>query len=369
MIQQKSISHKQLVKIHHHPALTADTINLVYINDNEEGIRRFKKGEDYYYTFKDEIVKDENTINRINKLVIPPAWEKVWICRLDNGHLQATGYDSKMRKQYRYHALWSYLRNETKCHNMVEFGKSLPALRLKIEKDLSQKTVCESKVIATVISLMERTYIRIGNESYEKLNGSYGLTTLKDKHVEINGDIIKFSFKGKKSIQHTITLKNKRLAKAVKDCKDIPGRELFQYFDSDGNHKNIDSGMVNNYIKEATGDAFSAKDFRTWAGSLNILHSFAAMENALDEKEKKKNILKALDDVSARLGNSRTVCKKYYVHPGIITMYEQDKLKNYLSELNILEVDDDKSGLTASEKLLMKVIQSSSPDLSNISFP
>ncbi len=365
MVTEKKISHKQLVKIHHQPALTADGVNLVYINDGIEGIRRIKKGKGFSYTFKEAEVKDKRIINRIKKLAIPPAWQKVWICQMDNGHLQATGFDVKARKQYRYHALWNYLRNETKFHHLVEFGKALPALRLQLEKDMSQKTITESKVIATVISLMERTYIRIGNESYEKMNGSYGLTTPKDKHVAISGDTIQFSFKGKKSIQHNIALKNKRLAKAVKDCRDIPGRELFQYYDTEGVRKSIDSGMVNHYIKQATGGIFTAKDFRTWAGSLNILHSFAAMENAVEEKEKKKNILQALDDVSVRLGNTRTVCKKYYVHPGIIQMYEEDKLNEYLKQLNKLEEDDDKTGITAAEKLLMKVLQSNTTNLVN----
>ncbi len=360
MLKQKKISHKQIIKIHNNPSLTVDAVNLVYVNDKMDGIQRFKKGKGFYYIKNDAVVKDKNTINRIKKLAIPPAWDKVWICTFENGHLQATGYDARLRKQYRYHALWNYLRNETKFHHLLDFGKVLPALRLKLEKDMSQTDTNESKVIATVISLMERTYIRIGNESYEKMNGSYGLTTLKDKHVELKGETIKFSFKGKKNIQHNITLKNKKLAKAVKECRDIPGRELFQYYDKEGQTKSIDSGMVNNYIKEATGGAFSAKDFRTWAGSLNILHSLAAMEAAVDEKEKKQNILKALDDVSSRLGNTRTVCKKYYVHPGILEMYEQDKLNHYINQLNNLEEDDNVSGLTSAEKLLMKVLQQKS---------
>lgn len=353
----KKISHKDFVKIYHDPKLTADTVNLVYVNDMVDGIRRLKKGKGFIYTFNDDIIKDEAIIKRINQLAIPPAWEKVWICNLENGHLQATGYDARLRKQYRYHALWNYLRNETKFHNLLEFGKALPALRLRLEKDMSQSLLNETKVIATVISLMERTYIRIGNESYEKMNGSYGLTTLKDKHVVINGDTIKFTFKGKKSVSHNITLKNKKLAKAVKDCRDIPGRELFQYYDADGEHKSIDSSMVNNYIKEATGGSFTAKDFRTWAGSLHILQSFSAMENVVEESEKKKNIVKALDEVSVKLGNTRTVCKKYYVHPGIIEMYEKDKLHQYIKQLNSIEVDDNVASLTAEEKVLMKVLQ------------
>ncbi len=353
----KKISHREFVKIHHDPELAASAINLIYVNDNDEGIHRLRKGKGFSYVFRDALVKDKAIIDRINKLVIPPAWENVWICSSENGHLQATGIDARMRKQYRYHALWNYLRNETKFHNLLEFGKALPALRLRIEKDMAQNNLNETKVIATVISLMERTYIRIGNESYEKENGSYGLTTLKDKHVEISGSTVKFFFRGKKGVIHNITLKNRKLAKAVKDCRDIPGRELFQYYDADGNHKSVDSGMVNSYIREATGGAFTAKDFRTWAGSLNILRSFSAMEDAVNAAEKKKNIIKALDEVSQRLGNTRTVCKKYYVHPCIIEMYEQGRLNSYTRQLNKLEEDDDVSGLVAEEKMLMKILK------------
>ncbi len=364
MVKPKKLSHKQFLNIHDNPSLTADAVNLVYINDTIDGIKRLKKGKGFFYTFKETPVKDEAIINRIKKLAIPPAWDKVWICHTDNGHLQATGYDVRMRKQYRYHPLWNYLRNETKFHHLIEFGKALPALRLKLEKDMSSTSINETKVIATVISLMERTYIRIGNESYEKMNGSYGLTTLKDRHVQVKGDTIQFSFNGKKSIHHNITLKNRKLAKAVKDCRDIPGKELFQYYDEEGQRKSIDSGMVNSYIKQATGGSFTAKDFRTWAGSLNILHAFAAMEMVADEKEKKKTILKALDDVSNRLGNTRTVCKKYYVHPGIIELYKHDKLNDYLQQLNKLEEDDNITGLTSAEQLLMKVLQANTTDLS-----
>jgi DNA topoisomerase-1 len=230
---------------------------------------------------------------------------------------------------------------------------------LKIEKDLSQKDLNESKVIATSISLMERTYIRVGNEGYEKMNGSYGLTTLKDKHVEIKNDVLRFSFKGKKGIFHEVTLKNKKLAKIVKNCRDIPGRELFQYYNESGEAKSIDSGMVNRYIKEATGGNFTAKDFRTWAGSLSILRSFKSMELAVEEKDKKRNVLSALDEVSVQLGNTRTVCRKYYVHPGIIEKYINNQLDKYLQSLDMIEKDDNKSGLTAEEKLLMHILEES----------
>lgn len=352
-----TLSHHDFLKIHETPALTAEAANLVYINDTTEGIRRQKKGKGFLYIFKENILRDKKIIDRISKLAIPPAWQNVWICYVENGHLQATGFDARQRKQYRYHTLWNYLRNETKFHHLIEFGKVLPQLRLQLEKDRMQQGITEPKVLATVISLMERTYIRIGNESYEKENGSFGLTTLKDRHVKVTGDSIKFSFKGKKSVHHDITLVNRQLARAVKACRDITGKELFQYYDNNGNRQKIDSGMVNNYIKMATGGNFSAKDFRTWAGSLNILHSFAAMEDAINNKQKKNNIVQALDEVSVRLGNTRTVCKKYYVHPGIIEMYEQDKLKKYLMQLNKIEQDDDKSTLTVEEKLLMKVLE------------
>jgi DNA topoisomerase-1 len=357
MVKQQKLSHTHLLKIHHDPVLAAETINLVYISDESEGIHRLKKGNGWSYRLKDQVIRDKNIIQRIKKLAIPPAWENVWICHLENGHLQATGYDARSRKQYRYHPLWNYLRNETKYHHLLEFGKALPNLRLRLEKDLALKDISAPKVIATVISLMERTYIRVGNESYEKMNGSFGLTTLKDKHVNIEGDALKFSFKGKKGIYHDISLKNKKLAKAVKECRDIPGKELFQYYDESGQRKSIDSGMVNNYIREAMDGAYSAKDIRTWAGSLNILHSLSAMENAVDDKIKKQNINKAIDEVSLRLGNTRTVCRKYYIHPAIISLYEENKLDEYMKELNVIEKNDNVSGLTSAEKILMKILE------------
>ncbi|RYD88113.1 MAG: DNA topoisomerase IB, partial [Sphingobacteriales bacterium] len=201
------------------------------------------------------------------------------------------------------------------------------------------------------------TYIRIGNSDYEKQNGSYGLTTLKDKHVKIDGDQLRFSFTGKKGIDHDISLKSRRLAKAVQACRDIPGKELFQYYDETGARKPIDSGMVNQYIKEATGGDFTAKDFRTWAGTLNVLRAFQSMGPAESESDMKKNTLAALDDVSHKLGNTRTVCRKYYVHPGIIRLYEEKALHKYLAELEKIETPDNLTGLTAEERVLMKILK------------
>ncbi len=214
----------------------------------------------------------------------------------------------------------------------------------------------DRKVIAAVISLMERTYIRIGNAEYEKQNGSHGLTTLHDRHVAIAGADISFSFKGKKGISHKITLKNKRLAKVVKQCRDIPGKELFQYYDENGNRNTIDSGMVNQYVKEFTGDDFTAKDFRTWAGCLNVLRAFKNIGLYENNTQCKQNINRALDYVSDRLGNTRTVCRKYYVHPGILRLYEENKMAAYLEELDGIEVPDGVTGLTKDETILMKLL-------------
>ena len=351
------LSHKEFLKINKDYIKAAKVADLKYVSDQSKGISRRKKGEGFVYIYDEKPLKDKEEIERIKKLAIPPAWTNVWICPDESGHIQATGFDLRNRKQYRYHPQWSVLRNETKFHHLYEFGKLLPSLRLKLEEDLAKKELCEEKVIATVISLMERTYIRIGNDGYEKLYGSYGLTTLKDRHVTVEGDKLVFSFKGKKGIFHNVSVRNRRLARMVKACRDIPGKELFQYFDAEGNRKSVDSGMVNRYIKDATGGDFSAKDFRTWAGTLDVLRAFKSMGEAGSDADCKKNIIAALDEVSKKLGNTRTVCKKYYVHPGILKLYEEKNLAKYLKELDNIEKPDDLTGLTSEEKVLMKILK------------
>lgn len=351
------ITHKQLLKIDKDYEKAASLVNLVYVHDIEPGINRIKKKTKYIYVYDEKEIKDTKELGRIQKLAIPPSWENVWICPMENGHLQATGLDLRKRKQYRYHSLWHILRNQTKYHRLYEFGTALPALRLSMEKDISGTALNKEKVLATILSLMERTYIRVGNIEYEKSNGSYGLTTLKDRHAKIEKNKVTFSFKGKKGVYHSISLRNKKIAKIVKDCRDIPGKELFQYYDETGDRKVIDSGAVNQYIKEKTGQEFTAKDFRTWAGTLHALHAFRSVGVAGTDTEKKKNIVEVLDLVSEKLGNTRTVCKKYYVHPGLIQLYEEEKLQKYLKELDKIEKDDDHSGLTAEEKVLMKILK------------
>lgn len=351
------LSHKQFLRIDKDYERAAAAVDLVYVRDNLPGITRTAGKNGFIYHYGGKRITDSQVLDRIKRLAIPPAWRKVWICNNPNGHIQATGIDVRDRKQYRYHTLWNKVRSETKFHRLYEFGKALPALRMNLEKDISIRNLCERKVLAAVILLMERTYIRVGNCGYEKMNGSYGLTTLKDKHVMINSGEMKFSFKGKKGIFHDITLKNKKLAKVVKECRDIPGKELFQYYAEDGTRKSIDSGRVNEYIKEASGMDFSAKDFRLWAGSLNVLRSFKSMGQALTQAMCRQNILLALDHVSRKLGNTRTVCRKYYVHPGLIRLYEENNLDKYLRELDALEEPDNKPGLTGEEKVLMKILK------------
>ena len=352
------LTHKELLEADHDYEMAASAAHLLYVSDARPGILRLKKGKGYCYLLAGKPVRDKTELQRIRGLAIPPSWTNVWICPAANGHIQATGLDLRRRKQYRYHPLWNSLRNETKFHRLYEFGKALPLLRERMEADMRTAELTREKVLATVLGLMERTYIRVGNNEYEKTNGSYGLTTMKNKHVSITGDKLVFSFTGKKGVHHDITLRNKRLARTVGQCKDIPGRELFQYYGEDGTRRSIDSGMVNHYIKEAVSLDFTAKDFRTWAGTLHALHSFAAIGEACTSTECKKNVAAVLDMVSKELGNTRTVCKKYYVHPGLIQLYEDNKLVKYLKELEgVPATPAEGPGLTGEEEVLMKILK------------
>jgi DNA topoisomerase I len=339
------------------PVAVAKTARLVYVNDMMPGISRRQEGDHYaYYDPKGNPIDDEATLTRIRQLALPPAYQNVWICPKPNGHLQATGLDAKGRKQYRYHARWNAARSETKFHRMVAFGEKLPLLRKRLHDDLKQPGLSKEKVIAIALSVMEQTLIRVGNAAYEKEYGSYGLTTLKDRHVKADGDMLRFSFKGKKGIYHDITLRDRRLARLVKACRDIPGKELFQYVDDAGNRHSIDSGMVNTYLHDTLGDEFSAKDFRTWAGTANALRLLAELEPCETEKEARKNVNTVLDEVSHRLGNTRTVCRKHYVHPQLLEAYECHDLHPYLARKNRFK-QTSPHGLDGVEKLLLAFLK------------
>jgi len=351
------LSHKEFLTLDKDYAQAAAAVDLIYMKDSVAGISRQATGKGFSYFFQQKTITDIKTLERMKKLAIPPAWTNVWICPLPSGHIQATGIDARNRKQYRYHEHWNKVRSETKFHRLYEFGRALPAMRQQLEKDISIGDLSERRVLAAVILLMESTYIRIGNAGYEKMNGSYGLTTLKDKHIAFKKGEMNFSFKGKKGVYHKITLKNKRLAQIVKECRDIPGEELFQYYDADGTRRDVDSGKVNQYIKETSGMDFSAKDFRLWAGSLNMLRAFKSMGEAASATKCKRNVLAALDEVSSKLGNTRVVCRKYYVHPGIIRLYEEKRLGKYLKKLDARSKPKDIPEMTGEEKVLMEILK------------
>jgi DNA topoisomerase I len=350
-IPRASIRH-----LHRDHEKSAAAARLVYVNDAQPGIRRLKRGKGFVYLMGGRKVSDAE-VQRIRKLVIPPAWENVWICRLHNGHIQATGLDVRKRKQYKYHTLWHSLRSHTKFHRLHDFGRALPAIRQKLQDDLKLPGMSLNKVLAAVVSVLEATSIRVGNNMYEKLYGSFGLTTLKDKHVNISGSELRFFFTGKKGIPHRISIKSRRLAAIVKQCRDIPGKELFQYIAADGSRKQIDSGMVNDYIRNISGGDFTAKDFRTWAGTAHAIRCFAAVIDPCTPGEKKKRVVAVLDQVAALLGNTRTVCRKYYVHPLIISLFENDRLHKYVCNAAIEQFEPGQQGLNAVEQLLMGILQ------------
>ena len=302
----------------------AKAAGLHYTTDTDPGITRKRAGKGWSYRDPDgDLVRDRATIDRIRSIVIPPAWRDVWISPDPRGHLQATGRDDRGRKQYRYHPKWSETRGETKYEHTIAFAEALPRLRARVAQDLATTGLSRDKVIATIVSLLEATLIRIGNQTYAKENKSYGLTTLRDRHVEVRGERVMFSFRGKSGIEHEIELRDRRLARIVRRCQELPGQTLFQWVDDDGVRHRIGSDEVNDYLREATGADFTAKDVRTWAGTVLAAHELAHFEHPWkSETEAKRNVVAAIKAVSERLGNTQAVCRKCYIHPSIITSYE-----------------------------------------------
>ena len=337
---------------------TLEETGLVYGSDSNPGIGREKSGKNFtYFDKKGDKITDERALERIRKLVLPPAWTNVWIAEKKNAHLQATGIDVAGRKQYKYHNDWARQRNETKYFRLLEFGSKLPEFRRNIVKDLRRKELDERKVLAISVNMMQKTLIRIGNESYKQLYGSYGLTTLRDKHVKINGNSLKLSFKGKKGVLHEIDISDKGLAKLVKKCRDIPGQELFQYYTPDGDKKSIDSGKVNNYIKAISCCDFTAKDFRTWAGTMHTMKHLAVFDYPDNITLRKKIIVTAIDQVAAKLGNTRAICKKSYVFPALLDEYESGSLVPYLKKLSKSSDFTGEKGLNHDEKVLLSFLK------------
>jgi len=343
---------KKLEKIGSDPKVTAKAVGLRYSLSSDKGYYRKRKANGF--TYIDETgatIKDNDALDRIKKLVIPPAWENVWISPYENGHLQVTGTDTKGRKQYRYHPEWNKIRNQSKFFRLRRFALALPNIRAQVEKDLKRNGLPYEKIVALVVKLIELTNIRIGNDAYKKLYGSFGLTTLRDKHVKFDGATVMFDFVGKKGVKHKIKLQSRRMANLVKKCQDIPGQELFQYLDDNGHRHTVGSGDINHYLKEISGEDFTAKDFRAWAGSLNALCAFNELGEFENVTDFKKKVVSVLDSVAQKLGNTRTVCKKYYVHPTVVAAYEKGTLWNY----KITEINND-GELNPSEKALLELL-------------
>ncbi|OCX53815.1 DNA topoisomerase I [Mucilaginibacter sp. PPCGB 2223] len=348
---------KKLERIGRDPKITAKAVGLRYVSDSSPGYtRKPAKNGFNFYDADGKMVRNKELIVRFKKLVVPPAYTDIWISPYENGHLQFTGKDAAGRKQYRYHADWNQIRNQSKFHHVQLFASYLPAIRAQVAKDLLRHNLDYQKVLALVVKLIELTGIRVGNDAYKKLYGSFGLTTLQNRHVRISGSGMSFEFRGKKGVYQKISLQSKRLARLVKQCRDIPGKELFQYYDADGHRCTIGSGDVNNYLKEITGQDFTAKDFRTWAGSVSALYAFKNAGGFETAAECKRKIISVLDEVAGNLGNTRTVCKKYYVHPAVIKAYEDGILFKYIDDLDA-EDNEKTVELNPAEKTLLKLLE------------
>lgn len=312
---------------------TAKDAGLRYVSDDSPGIKRVKAGKGFAYVSPDgKPVKDERTIARIKSLAIPPAYRDVWICPDPNGHLQAVGRDARGRKQYRYHPRWREVRDENKYDRMLSFAKALPKIRARTKRDLKRPGLPREKVLATVVQLMEKTLIRIGNDEYARTNDSYGLTTLRDKHAKVSKSSVHFQFKGKHGIARNIELDDPRLARIVRDCQDLPGYELFQYVDDDGVVCDVGSADVNAYLREIAGEEFTAKDFRTWAGTVLASQALQELEKFDTKAQAKKNVIAAVEKVAQRLGNTKAVCRKCYIHPAVLNAYLDGDLVRTLKQ-------------------------------------
>lgn len=338
------------------PVDSAKAASLRYVSDAKPGIRRKKSGSGFSYAGIDnKPIRDEQTLARIKSLVIPPAWTEVWISPVANGHIQATGRDARRRKQYKYHPKWHSVRDETKYGRMIHFGNALPRIRERVAADLARPGMPREKILAVVVRLLETTYIRVGNEEYARTNGSFGLTTLLDDHVDIKGAKVTFCFKGKSGKTHTIALNDKRLAALVKHSRDLPGEDLFQYIGDDGEPHPIDSGDVNAYLREIGGEEFTAKDFRTWAGTLLAVCSIETSGAHADGTSKKSALVQSVKAVAEQLGNTPAVAKKGYIHPSVVQAYEDRSL--YEVWTDSLKTARARKGLTREECALLAFLE------------
>jgi DNA topoisomerase-1 len=345
------------LKIVSDPIDAAEEAGLRYVSDDQSGYTRRAKGDDFeYYDTEGKLIRDEQRLLRIKRLAIPPAYTGVWICPSPNGHIQATGRDARGRKQYRYHERWREVREESKYDRMVAFGNALPKIRRRVNKDIALPDLPRNKALATVVQLLERTFIRVGNEAYARENKSFGLTTMQDRHVDVKGSQLRFRFRGKRGIKHQIDLTDRRIAKIVSKLQDLPGQELFQYVDDDDEVRDITSQDVNDYLREVTGQDFTAKDFRTWAGTVLAAMALSVIDPFETKKQAKANIKDAIGAVAKLLGNTPVICRKCYVHPAILEAYLDgnsiEGLKRKAEEAVTQRHCDLRSGETAVLKFL-----------------
>ena len=340
------------------PREAAEAAGLVDVSDEDRGIRRERKGDTFeYYKPNGDKLADEATLERIRKLAIPPAYTDVWICPRANGHLQATGRDARGRKQYRYHPQFREVRETTKYEHMLEFARALPAIRAKLAEHMALRGLPREKVLATVVHLLETTLIRVGNDDYARDNKSYGLTTLRNPHVKVDGSELRFQFKGKSGKMWRLQVKDRRIAKIIRACQDLPGQRLFQYRDEEGEIRDVTSADVNAYLKEITGRDVTAKDFRTWAGT--VMAALALQEfEAFDTKAtQKKNLKAAIERVSARLGNTPTICRKCYVHPEVLNAYIEGDLALTVKQEVEKELTEDLAHLKPEEAAVLAMLE------------
>jgi DNA topoisomerase I len=304
------------------PVEVAEEAGLRYVSDEQPGYTRKAKGDDFdYFDTEGKRIRDETRLLRIKRLAIPPAYKDVWICPSPNGHIQATARDARGRKQYRYHERWREVRDENKYDRMLVFGKALPKIRRRVNRDLKRRGLPREKVLATVVQLLERTFIRVGNEEYAKENKSFGLTTLRNRHVDATATKLRFSFRGKSGKEHEVDVTDRRLAKIIRQLQDLPGQEVFQYLSEKGERRKVTSEDVNDYLREITGEEFTAKDFRTWAGTVLAAMALHAQESFENKSQAKKNVKDAISAVAKILGNTPAVCRKCYVHPAVLESY------------------------------------------------
>ena len=356
----KKVERKIVEALDLEPEKSAEMAGLRYVKADSLVIERKKVGRGFsYLNIKGERITDEAELERLKSLTIPPALKDVRICHLENGHLQATGQDDKKRKQYFYHPQWRKIRSQHKFNRMVLFGACLPSIRATTAKHLRKRGLPREKVLATVVQLLETTFIRIGNDHYAKKNRSFGLTTLRDRHVDIEGTKVKFEFRGKSGVDHEIELQDRRLVNIIKQCQEIPGYEIFKYYDESGDRKFVDSGDVNDYLQQISDRDFTAKDFRTWAGTLLAAIELEELGEFDSEKQAKKNITQAIKNVARRLGNRPATCRKYYIHPAIVESYQNGFLLPLMSETADLEAAPNE--LSPEEQVVLQIIQQAIP--------